>query len=89
MGGIEETIWVRVVASQSFKVGGSVEKQIQKCVFAEPVGHVQGFLGPFRGPKPRKSLKKPPGLRLRGPPRVGKSLEKSLFGTFSRLFPDS
>ena len=55
----------------------------------EPIGHLQGSLGPSAPETPKKSEKKSPGASGPGTPREsGKSLEKvpkDFFETFSRL----
>ena len=72
--------------------GANLSRSLRMNIYSRwgSVGHLQGSLGPY-GPetpkKSEKSLKKV--LRPRAPPRVWKKSRKSLFGTFSRLFPDS
>ena len=57
--------------------------------FGSPLAIYRGLSG-APGPKPEKVWKKSPGASGLGPPREsGKKSRKSLFGTFSRLFPDS
>ena len=55
----------------------------------EPVGHLQGSLGPSEPETPKMSEKSLQGPPAPGPPRVWKKSRKGLFGTFWRHFPDS